>query len=74
MINIDLCTTKDEFEHIRTNLLKQIEELSECYVSLTTFNHNVMIHDIQNPSHYQSVLAGNKHYKPEQILELLRLK
>ncbi len=46
MINIDLCTSKEEFEIIRANLLKQIEELTECYVSLTTFNHNVMIHDI----------------------------
>lgn len=46
MINIDLCTSKEEFEFIRANLLKQIEELNECYVSLTTFNHNVMIHDI----------------------------
>lgn len=46
MINIDLCTSKEEFEYIKTNLIKQVEELNECYVSLTTFNHNVLIHDI----------------------------
>lgn len=46
MLNIDLCVSETEFIFIKESLIKQISNLQNTYISLVTFNHNVMIHDL----------------------------
>lgn len=61
-------------EVIKQGLISQLSQLDNVYVSLVTFNHNVMLNDLKNASPFTQVIGGKKQYTMDKLIGLMGLK